>query len=542
MTQDLAPHLTPGRAALGVLGVLLIYYWMQKFLISRRIAALGSRAPMIRTCLPFAVDFVYGYIQTTQTGQDLDFWDTAMRTARGASRFKTSPATVELNSGLSRNLFTADPENIKAIISSQFADYGKGKRFYEDWKELLGNSVFSTDGQLWAHSRQRLRPMFTKERITNLEKFETYAQKLITLLHGSDLPNRVVDIVPLFFRYTLDTATHYLLGKAANSLEDPGTRIVEAIAYIMARQEEFFKMDDFARLLSRTKFRQELKVIDNFLQPYIDEVLSRSAEELDPAYSKTDTFLDALAGSTRDGRDIRDQLLGILIAGRDTTAVTLSFALFELSRNPDILAKVRSEIAAKFGVGPNSRKPTYNGLKDMKCLQAVLNETMRLYAVVPLNYRHALQDTTLPRGGGPDGLSPIGVLGDTRIIFSIGLMMQREEVYPPPGSDNYFDPKTWLPQRWWSGWQPKPWEFLPFHRGQRTCIGQEFAFVEMQYTIIRILQVYKEIVAFPACGKEKVEDPTVRFEVTLRPACEFNCLFLKEGEENKILAFDSLAG
>jgi cytochrome P450 len=283
--------------------------------------------------------------------------------------------------------------------------------------------------------------------------------------------------------------------------------------------------------MSKVEFRKNLKTMDEFIQPYIRTVLSHSTDELDQKLSKRETFLDALARFTRDPRVLRDQLVAVLLAGRDTTAGTLSFTLSELSRHPEVVSKLRAEIRDRLGVGADAQKPSYTDLKEMKYLNAVMNETMRVYPVVPFNVRYSLRDTTLPRGGGPDGLDPIGVRASTRVIYSTMLMQRDPDLYDGPESKNYFDPAKWIPERWVSGWQPRPWQFIPFNGGPRICIGQQFATIEMGYTIIRILQAYEKIIALPVGGREKVEDPVLRFEVTLSPGSELNCVFVKDGED-----------
>lgn len=283
--------------------------------------------------------------------------------------------------------------------------------------------------------------------------------------------------------------------------------------------------------MSRTEFRRNLKIMEEFIQPYIETVLALSSDELEQKLSKRETFLDALARFTRDKQVLRDQLVAVLLAGRDTTAGTLSFCFSELSRNPEVVAKLREEIRSRLGVGETGQKPTYQDLKEMKYLNAVINETMRVYPVVPFNVRYSLRDTTLPRGGGPDGQDPVGVRANTRVIYSTMLMQCDPDLYDGPDSKNYFDPGKWIPERWVSGWSPRPWQFVPFNGGPRICIGQQFATIEMGYTIVRILQAYERIVALPVSGKDKVEDPILRFEITLSPGSELNCVFVKEGEE-----------
>lgn len=178
--------------------------------------------------------------------RDLEHWHNAIKNASGSSYIK-NPKTSEISSGISnRVIMTSDPENIKALLTGQFADYGKGETFHRDWKEFLGDSIFATDGELWSRSRHLLRPMFVRERIVDTEIFEKHVQKLIPLLSGggdsSPTGQNVVDIGPLFFRYTLDAATDYLLGQGTDSLENPETRFAEAFRYVQGRQSDLFRL------------------------------------------------------------------------------------------------------------------------------------------------------------------------------------------------------------------------------------------------------------------------------------------------------------
>ena len=85
----------------------------------------------------------------------------------------------------------------------------------------------------------------------------------------------------------------------------------------------------------------------------------------------------------------------------------------------------------------------------------MINETLRLYPVVPFNVRLALKDTTLPTGGGKDGMQPIGILKGTPIAYSALGMQRRADLYPPPSSG--FPPVSeFVPERW-DKWTPKSW-------------------------------------------------------------------------------------
>ena len=120
-----------------------------------------------------------------------------------------------------------------------------------------------------------------------------------------------------------------------------------------------------------------------------------------------------------------------------------------------------------------------------------MNEVLRLYPVVPFNVRLALKDTTLPHGGGPDGNQPVGVLKDNPIGYSTLTMQRRQDLYPPP-SPSFPPVDQFVPERW-DNWVPKSWQYIPFNGGPRICIGQQFALMEMAYTIVRILQRYDRI-------------------------------------------------
>lgn len=138
-----------------------------------------------------------------------------------------------------RIIFTADPTNIKAILAAQFADFGKGAPFHADWKDFLGDSIFTTDGDSWHSSRQLIRPMFLKERVADLEGFERHVQVLMRKIgeeSAKGVDGGMIDISNLFFRYTLDAATDFLLGRSVDSLEVPEIKFAEAFAEVQRMQ------------------------------------------------------------------------------------------------------------------------------------------------------------------------------------------------------------------------------------------------------------------------------------------------------------------
>ena len=416
-----------------------------------------------------------------------------------------------------RVIFTADVENIKAILTTQFQDYGKGEQFHREWKDFLGNSIFTTDRQQWHDSRNLIRPMFQRERVADLELVERHVRKVINLMGPGD--GRRINLAKILFRFSLDASTDFLYGRSTNSL-DRQSEFATAFDEVQRVQVLEGRLGPLRHYHPRWSFNKALRKMDQFMEPFIAETLALSPDELEKKLSKSDTFIHALARFTRDPKVIRDQIMSLLLAGRDTTASTLSWLFLELSRNPRVVEKLRAEI--KDMIGDSDRPPTYQEVKDMRYLTWTINETLRLYPVVPFNVRTSLNDTTLPHGAGPDGLDPVGVPKDTPVGYSTLVMQRRRDLYPAISETFPYDPLDWVPDRW-ATWTPKAWQYIPFNGGPRICIGMNFAMSEMGYTIVRILQQFDQIIDY---GNK----PTMKCEIVVTPADGVNVGFVKSSK------------
>lgn len=179
-----------------------------------KIRRLGGHAPVRRTRLPFGIDYILEIVKYAESDMSLEFWDKNFRQFGN----RNNPYTLEATIGARRVITTADPENIKAILATQFNDYGKGEYFNKVWHEFLGDSelfidrtgsiprqrcsrlrlgIFSTDHQKWHDSRQLIRPQFIKDRVSDLGIFEEHANILISQIREG----QPVDMKDLFFRY-----------------------------------------------------------------------------------------------------------------------------------------------------------------------------------------------------------------------------------------------------------------------------------------------------------------------------------------------------
>ncbi|KAI1189022.1 cytochrome P450 [Nemania serpens] len=423
----------------------------------------------------------------------------ALWTIRKASQNKMAEAYRELFDSLppesrhayehqflpgSRTIETRDPGHIKAVLAGDFHSFGKGPTFHRIWSPFLGDGIFTTDGKLWHNSRSLIRPMFMTDRISDLIIFDRQIAKMISLIPPS---GQTVDIMDLLFRMTLDATTDFLLGESANSLDNPNSEFTYAFNDVLTHQIRLFVLrifSPFDKLLPHAEYYRDIKKIDEFIMPYVQRTLAIPPEELE-SLTKSDTeftFLHNLARFTQDPKVIRDQLIAVLLAGRDTTAATLSWALYELAACPDKLDRLRAEVLEFVG---EHGTPTYDTLKNMKYLRYTIQETLRLHPAVPFNARAALANTVLPAGPGAPSISVLK--GDT-ICYNPITLHQRRDLYPPE-SESFADPSLFSPERWYS-WQPRPWEYIPFNGGPRICPGQNFAMTEMAYCLVRLLQKY----------------------------------------------------
>lgn len=277
---------------------------------------------------------------------------------------------------------TAEPENIKAIFATKFNDFSTGER-NRVLEPLLGTGIFTTDGDLWAHSRVMIRPNFTRSQISDLNRLEAHVQELFQLIPPD---GHEVDLQPLFFRLMMDSATDFLFGQSAHSLREeikptPGRPSGTAFAHAFDLAQEYcnvrFLYGPVGRIMWQPKEdRDAIATCRSFVEPYVDEAV-RYRQDLDAGriqdkgddVKKQYTFLYELAKETKDRIRLRDEVMNLLVAGRDTTASFLSNLFHHLAKRPEIWTRLRDEVATLDGA-----LPTFEQLKNMKYLQQCIKE------------------------------------------------------------------------------------------------------------------------------------------------------------------------
>ncbi|KAF8751195.1 cytochrome P450 [Rhizoctonia solani] len=393
-------------------------------------------------------------------------------------------------------------------------DVWTGTLFRGKMDTVLGKGVFNADGDMWKFHRGMSRPYFSRDRISHFDNFARHSDlaisKILSRLNEPARPGQpiAVDFQDLVARFTLDSGTEFLFGADVRSLdstlpyphEKPKDnsasfaaafgRAQESLTYRLALGHLWSWMELF---WDRTK--QDMDVIDAYITPLLRQKLDRKrilglngnskAEfeniSIDGMEEAEDTLLDHLVQFTDDISVIKDELINILVAARDTTAATLTFTLYILAENPKIMDKLRSEVLGRLGT---SNHPTPEDFKEMKYLRAVINETLRLFPAVPVNERTAVKSTVL-NSAKRSIMFPLEQ-PSFRIPYSVLHMHRRKDLWGPDADE--FDPERWLDDRLKKYVTPNPFIFLPFNAGPRICLGQQFAYNETSYFLSRLLQ------------------------------------------------------
>ncbi|KAJ7183187.1 cytochrome P450 [Mycena filopes] len=414
-------------------------------------------------------------------------------------------------------LFTVSPEHVQIILATDFNNYVKGKRFRSAMNSVLGDGVFNSDvglGEMWAFHRSMTRPYFARDRVRHFEIFDRHAETTIALMKTRFKEGYAVDFQDVASRFTMDAATEFLFGTCVDSLSatlpyphnassqtaTPGSQ--QANDFPKAFNEVLLQLAFRERLgwawplveLFGDKTAAPMKIVTEFVDPIIHNALEKREKnagvkhmEFEGANTGDDeTLLDELLKSTTDHKLLRDETLNILLAGRETTMHTLTIAIYFLAMYPKVLSRLREEVLNI--VGPSAR-PSYDDIKEMKYLRAVLNETMRLYPSVPFNVRETVKATTWP---SPDPTQkPIYIPAGVKVPYSVMIMQRRTELWGPDAAE--FDPDRFLDDRLQKYYLANPFQFLPFNGGPRICLGQQFAYNEMSFVIIRLLQNFSSI-------------------------------------------------
>jgi len=224
--------------------------------------------------------------------------------------------------------------------------------------------------------------------------------------------------------------------------------------------------------------------LKGYLRPLVQRAYKKKAMRASGGIEDEEdiTFLDHVVRASDDIDHVETQLGDLMAASRDTTAVVLSFASYLLATEPEAFNRLREEVLAHYGT---QDIPTYDSLKKLKYLRAVLDETLRLFPPLPFMYRQSKKPSVIPTDHGS-----VYVPAEVQILWSIIGIHRRKDLWGEDAEE--FRPERFLDPARIKSLAADPYQFVPFGQGPRICVGMQFGYNEASFMLVRLLQVFDQ--------------------------------------------------
>ncbi|XP_068905248.1 cytochrome P450 4d2-like isoform X2 [Tenebrio molitor] len=388
-------------------------------------------------------------------------------------------------------LLSSDYDFFEFLLSSKkLLSRPNNMKYLESW---LGKGIATANGEKWKSRRRLLNPIFHYKILEKfVEIFESGGSVLVEKLSKMD-NTKSMDIHPHITRCTLDIVCESVTGTKMNVQNRENSLYFQSVKNMskifMNRTMSITKCYDCIYRFTRDYAVEQESL--KHLHGFTDSVISKKLEQLRNKPTKSSTepdedngrkaFLDTIleADETLSHKEIREELNTLIFAGYETTAAATSFILFCLAKHKEVQDKILEEQERIFGNGQEA-KVTYANLQEMKYLENVVKEGLRLYSPLPLQGREIDQDVEF------NGITiPKGV---TVFLFAHGIHMN-PRFYPDPDK---FDPSRFDDDK-----EKKPFAFIPFSAGLRSCIGQKFAMLVIKSLVAKIVRNFEFFPAFP---------------------------------------------
>eukprot|EP00198_Chlamydomonas_reinhardtii_P000787 XP_001690122.1 cytochrome P450 [Chlamydomonas reinhardtii] len=404
-------------------------------------------------------------------------------------------------------LVTGRAEARAVLVEAAGEVYVKEGTAFFPGSSLAGNGLLVSDGPVWQRQRRLSNPAFRRAAV------EAYGGAMVAATE--DMMRRVWgpaggtrDVYADFNELTLQVTLEALFG--FGSADEDAAQIVAAVekafTFFTQRAATGFVIPEWLPTWDNLEFAAAVQQLDRVVYGMIN----RRRQELAAAFGAgvpSDLLTSLLLARDEDGsgmsdQALRDELMTLLVAGQETSAILLGWASALLAAHPEVQAAAAAEVAAVCG-GPEAGTPTPASVRHMPYLESVVLETLRLYSPAYMVGRCARRDAAL----GPYVL-PAG----TTVLVSPYVMHRDPEVWE--------EPEVFRPERWQelqrSNLGPNG-AYLPFGGGPRNCIGTGFAMMEALLVLAALLQRYS-LALPPAAGSSSGGAfPKPKPLLTLRP-------------------------
>jgi cytochrome P450 len=393
-----------------------------------------------------------------------------------------------------RSYFVIHPDHVQHVLQERNRNYVKGPIIART-KVLVGEGLFTSEGDFWRRQRRLAQPAFHRARIAAFaDMMIACGREMLDGWEGAAASGTTFDLAAETSRVTLR-----VVGKALFSLDlqgeaaSVGEALVEARDFVTHRTFKLLIPPMWAPTARIRRYRSALAVLDDMVLRIIHE--RRRASDPGAAEDLLGMLIAARDEETGEGmtdRQLRDEVMTFVLAGHETTAVSLAWIWYLLARHPAVEHHLRDEVATTLGV----RAPTLDDLPRLPYARMVVEESMRLYPPVWAFGRQALEE---------DQIGGYRIAAGAPLNVFPWLTHRHPDFWPDPGR---FDPERFAPER---AAARHRFAYLPFSGGPRLCIGNEFALMEAVLLLAMTVQRYRVALADP----ERPIEPDAK--VTLRP-------------------------
>lgn len=412
----------------------------------------------------------------------LDFMVSMMRDHGDVAHAKFGPMDA---------YFLSHPDGVKRVFMDNHRNY-RLPPLFEDMREFLGDGLLTSEGEHWRTHRRMIQPAF------HMEKLAAMAETM-TQITADDLSRwddakgagEPVDMMERFMQLTLRVAGVCLFGM---DLSQDVTTVLDAarvcIDHMADRSRQLFRLPIAVPTEANRRFVQARSTLDHVVLGLAEERRrGRSPQRPDVLQ----LLLDARDEDTQRGLDekeLRDELLTMMGAGTETTALTLMWTCAFLSKYPAIRRALDEEARRVLG----GRTPTLADTRNMPLTKQVIDESMRLRPPFYVGSRMAV---------GEDMIQGVTIKPGSVIIASTYAMHRHPKIWPNPEG---FDPDRFDAA---ASKERHPLAFLPFGAGPKKCIGMNFATMEMQLVLPMVLQRF-DLHLLPGLEPEPAPSLTLR--------------------------------
>ncbi len=382
----------------------------------------------------------------------------------------------------------------RRVLQENHRNYTKQTVQYGALSLVTGAGLLTADGEPWRRHRRVVQPAFHHGGLDQVAEATAAGAEALRQSWDAAVPGRAVDADAATVRAMLDVVGRTLF---ADDLAGAGEQVVDAVdaalRVVLARARSPLAGGPLGRLPSpsRRRLRRAVATLD---QVCAETIARRRATGLDPADGDLlAVLLRAADQGELTAREVRDELVTLVIAGHETVASALTWTLHLLAGAPAVQARLQAELDQVL----DGREPGWKDLPQLDYTRAVIDESLRLYPPAWVITR---------RSAGPDRIDQVEVPAGTLILISPWLLHRDPVHWPDPVR---FDPDRFL--------DPGPEQgrrtpgYLPFGAGPRLCVGRDFALVEATLMLAALLR--DRTVRRPPGAVE----PRVDALVTLRP-------------------------